>query len=455
VKIISLLSLLTFIVSACAPHTINDNPAPLRNAPATYSLQGPEGALPASNWYQSFNDAGLNALIETALQNNLDVAQAFARLKQAGFLTSFVAADRMPNVDALASADVSKQENSGSETIYGAGAALSWEVDAFNRIGSLVNARQAEEKAAAADIEAVRLSLSAEVAENYYGAIAQHVQLRVLQAQAQTDQQLLDLIRQRLDAGLGTNVEVLQQQSQLTDSQSLVPPAESQLRVFENRLDVLSGSAPDALNRTKAEDNFADLGTIPPIGVPSDILLNRPDLRVFKNLLIAQDNEIAAAIADRLPSVTLTGSYLLAAGPGASANYAGGALASLVQPLLDWGKRKAEVERNRALYEERLAAFTQAYLLALEDVENALYQETKQREYIKALEERSRVLNQTVLTAQSSYKEGQSDYLPVLNALKDLRAVDRDLVAQRLNLILYRIQLYRALGGQAYQGQTS
>src|SRR5690606_4821068 len=160
------------------------------------------------------------------------------------------------------------------------------------------------------DVEAVRLGLSAEVAEAYFSAIAQQLQLQLLREQAETDRKFLDLVSQRLEAGVGTNVEVLQQRSQLADNESLIPVAEAALRVFENRLDVLTGAAPDGKNRTEPQKNFAQLAALPPVGVPSDLLLNRPDLRALRNRLIAADAAIGEAIADRLPRVTLDGSYL-------------------------------------------------------------------------------------------------------------------------------------------------
>lgn len=434
------------LFSACTPHTINPDPQPLAQAPTSYSLKVADGNTFSGPWYETFGDPALTRLIDTALQNNFDVQQAVARLKQAGFLADAANATRLPSANLVADA-ARTRDDGDNETATAIGAALSWEIDAFNRLGAVATAREYEERVAAADIDTVRLSLAAEISEAWFNAVAQNVQLRLLRQQSGSDGKLLDLVQQRLDAGVGTNVEVLQQKSQLAENDSLIPPAEANLRVYENRLDVLSGQAPDTANRTSTDADFAKIGDVPALGVPSDLLLNRPDLRAFKNALIASDAEIGAAIADRLPRITLTGSHIYAGGSGGGA-VATSVLAGLVQPLLDWGRRKAEVERNKALYEERLAAFSQAYLEAMEDVENALYLENRQREYISRLELRSDVLQKTLTAAESVYREGESGYLPVIEAVKDLRNVERDLVTQRLNLVLYRIQLYRALGGQ-------
>jgi outer membrane protein TolC len=141
--------------------------------------------------------------------------------------------------------------------------------------------------------------------------------------------------------------------------------------------------------------------------------LARPDLHAEQGRLIAADAQIAAAIADRLPKITLDGSYLysksaLTSGPVAAV------AASFAQTLLDWGKKQSEVTLNKALYQERLATFTQNYLQAADDVENVLYNENRQREFIDRLEKRHKVLNETLKITQLLYDQGLGDYLSVI-----------------------------------------
>lgn len=433
-------------LAACSLHTVQIDPQPLQMAGGAYSLASDSTGAAAVRWYESFRDEKLAGLIEAGLQNNMDIRQAVARLEQADALYGQSRAGLFPAVDLEVSSSKSREDGESQEGASRVGAALSWEVDAFGRLRHEKTAGFFEKRAAAEDVEAVRLSLSAEVAEAYFNAVAQRLQLQLLQQQNDDDTKLLDLINQRFEAGVVANVEVLQQKSQLAENESLIPPAQAALRVFENRLDVLTGVAPDGTDRTAQGDVFAKIGALPVLGVPSDLLLHRPDLRALKNRLVAADADIGAAIADRLPRITLDGSYLYADGPAVSGPVTS-VLAGLVQPLLDWGRREAEVRRNKAVYEEQLAAFTQAYLEALEDVENALYQENRQREFIARLQERANVLSQTLKASEATYKQGESDYLPVLDAVQNLRAVERNLIAQRLNLVLLRVQLFRALGG--------
>lgn len=433
------------VLSGCGlTHAIDHHAAPARPAPPAYSQTAAATALSAG-WYESFNDPQLSALIDRALENNLDIVQSFARLQQAEAVARQSGAGALPTLDVTGSSQKNWQDGNEREGYSNGGVTLSWEIDIFNRLGAAATADRLKREAAAADLDAVRLMLTASLATSYYNAVAQHMQIELLRAQLATDNKFLDLVRQRHRQGLGTRLDVLQQESQSADTASLIPPAEASLRAHENRLDVLLGEAPDSFNRTAATNNFPAVGALPPIGVPADLLLNRPDLRALQRELVAADAAIGVAISDLLPRIMLTGSFMMADGPSITGPVAA-LLGNLVQPLLDWGRRRAEVERNKALYDEKLAAFTQAYLVAVEEVENALYREDRQRIFIQRLEERHRILADTVRTAEQIFREGLSDYLPVLDAIGALRTVERNLLQERRNLVLHRIELFRAIG---------
>lgn len=432
-------------VSGCAAHMLNTQPKPDINLPNAYSIQSKAEHL-QKPWYEDFNDLNLNALIKASQDKNFDVKQAITRITQAQTLTKQAKSLRLPSVDLEGSVSKDWQDGTAEDTISRIGASTTWEIDLFNRLGSAQKAKSLQQQASEDDLKALQLSLSTEVASSYYSAIAQHLKLALLNAQIESDRKLLELIQKRLKAGVGTNVEVLQQKSQLADNESLIPLEEANLRVAENRLDVLLATAPDGANRTNSEYKFPEIGEIPATGIPSDLLLNRPDLRAMKNRLIAQDAKIAEAIAERLPRISLSGSLLFIDGTTA-ASPVSSVLGNLMQPLLDWGRRKAEVERNKALYEEKLAAFTQNYLVAIEEVENTLYKEGRQKEYLKRLEKRRELLSQTLDAARAVYEQGESDYTTVLAAIENLRSVERSIVQEQLDLILLRIAFFKAVGG--------
>jgi outer membrane protein TolC len=239
---------------------------------------------------------------------------------------------------------------------------------------------------------------------------------------------------------------VLQQQGQLAESRSLIPLTERELSIFENRLSVLLGEAPLGLTHTADTSTFPLRILLPHAGIPAKLLLDRPDLKAKRAELLAADAEIGRAIADRLPRIILDGSSGYQAGSG-GAGFIADIFSSFFQPLIDWGVRKAEVERNKALYQEKLFEFTELYLQAIEEVENALYQIEKQTEYVNRLNIHKSILDETLVETRRRYESGLTDYLPVLDALQALRRIERDILRQNRDLIGFYIDLFTSLGG--------
>lgn len=405
-----------------------------------------QGDIVSKPWWENFERPALDALIEQSLSQNYSLAQALSVLQQAEAIAKRTRSGRYPQLNLEGSGSQDWESGDSQRSSAEAGLALSWEIDIWNRIGAASQADQLQVQARMADVEALRLSLSAEVANSYFGAVASRERLKLLNAQVKLDRELERLLKLRLENGVGTNLDVLQQQVRVAESETLIPVAESELAVFENRLDVLLGQTPDAAPRVSQTESLEFSRSLPSIGVPAALLLNRPDLRSLYSELVAADYEIAAAIADRFPKFTLYPSYTYSD----DSNFTGSVLtlaASFVQPLLDWGSRKAEVERNEALYQERLAAFTQVFLEAVEDVENALVREAKQSEFLEKLAVQQDLLQRTAEAAEKRYTQGIDDYQPVINALQELRAVERNMITAKLDLLNVRIALFRAIGG--------
>lgn len=438
------------LLTGCAVHKVDPEPAGKLPDFASYT-DPPPGTSPLSSpWWKSFSDPELDAIMENALSRNYQVEEFVARYKQSEALTSEARALRFPAIDAEAAQTLELDDEDFSSTTA-LGGALLWEVDVFNRLGYQESAFRAEQSASAEDLEALKLSLSAEIAETYYSAIEEKLRLELLKDQAERDSLLLDLTELRFAQGVSSAVDILQQKSQLQDTLSLIPLSEAAYRVFENRLDVLSGTAPDAMDMTPDEGAFPELGSPPAVGIPSRLLLDRPDLRSLSYSLIASDNRIGQAIAERLPNINLTGTFFYSAGSGPSGPL-GILLGTLVQPLIDWGLREARVTQNEALYEQGLAEFAEAYIRAIEDVENALYLERKQAERLEIVRARRSVLQQTADETRNRYMQGLTDYLPVLTAVQELRQVERNVLTEERLLVGYRIRLYRALGGPLGDG---
>ncbi|MFT7823844.1 MAG: TolC family protein [Sulfurimonas sp.] len=434
------------LLLGCSTHQVNTNLQKKIRIPERYTSIGGVSSdrRNVSFWYETFGDAHLSTLIQTAFERNYDISRSIARIKAARAAAGISGVAGYPRLSLEAEAG-EQFLNSETEESLQAGTILSWEIDLFDKLENAARSDALEVRARQEDLEALKLSLGSEVAGAYFGALAAYQNLALLRKQVQLDRHYLKLVTLRFEQGIATKVEVLQQKEKLAESKSLIPSALAAMQRHENRLDLLLGKAPDGLSRISQKNSLLEVAMPSGIGVPSKLLLSRPDLRAQLSRLIAADAEIAVAVADRLPSLTLgAGIYYTK-----NSSYSGplGELgASLLQPLLEWGARKAEVERNKALYEEQLSAFGSLYLQAIEEVETALYSEGQQREYLKRLEARRVILKQTVGEAQAEYEQGISDYLAVLTARKALHEAERSLIAAKYDLVLYRIALHRALG---------
>lgn len=455
-----------------------------------------------NTWWAAFNDPVLDELIATALEQNFSLRQGVYRIAQAQALLVQSEAllrpeiglsldmdrewerllrrpdaegDDSSDIAALATqinqlADVienvatgtpgaTPRPNAGAQdrrpprsqyqTQYGAAMEMRWEADLWGRLGAASRAQAAEVAAAFDTYQALRLLLSIEVAQAYFDALEQRLQLALLDEQLDSAQVFLELVELRFLQGDASAVDRLQQLGQVAGLEAEIPIAQSRLGLLENRLDVLLGAVPDGQPRTAgAVPEGLGPGPLTPVGVPLNLLENRPDLRALRLQVLAADEDVAAAMADRLPRLTLTG----ALGVNDASSIDGGltslsAAAALFQPLLDWGRRQAAVDAARAAVDEALAVYTQGYLQAIEEVETTLWQEARHRELIQALERRETIFRQTLEEARVRYSLGVTDYLPVLTALQDLQAIQRDVLEEQRVLLALRIQLYAAIGG--------
>jgi NodT family efflux transporter outer membrane factor (OMF) lipoprotein len=341
-----------------------------------------------------------------------------------------------------------------SETEFSPGLSLSWEADLWGRLRAATRAQAEEYAAAIEDFEALRLLLTSQVAEAYYLAVEQRLQFDLLLRQRESAETLLELIELRFLQGAASAVDMLQQKGQLAEINAEIPIVQSELRIFENRLDVLLGTAPDGIDRTPEDASVLPQETaLPAVGVPITLLQNRPDLRALSRRVVAADYRIASAMAERLPRLTLDGS-LFYTDTSLASTLTGAGVAGLFQPLLDWGLRKAAVNEAESAFRESLLAYTQGYLLAIEEVESALWREARQRDLIAALAERETILQQTLNETRVRYGLGVTDYLPVLTAIQDLQGVQRDLLTERRELVSLRIEINRATGGAVQGGST-
>ncbi len=438
----------TIGASACAVHRVDRKPTPPVEMPASFG-QRPAGALLTGPWWHEFDDPELSAVIDRSLRDNLELRAVWARLAQARALSGQAGAARWPQLNVELGAGRGREPiTRTTQNSFSWSAAAGYEVDLWRRVASQHGAAEQDLYAARDDVEATAISLAAAVAETWYDLVYQRAQAALLAEQKRTDQIFLRLVQLRFGQGLVSALDVHQQQQRLFEVEATLASVQASQRVAEHRLAVLLGRAPGTIRPGTA----ASLPALPPFpdtGVPADLLIRRPDARAAQRRVIAADYRVAAAIADRLPTIRLSASV----GDQASSpsdlirnplwNLASGLLA----PIFDGGRRAREVDRNRAVVEERLAQFGSVLLRALAEVEDAIALEREQRRIIAELSRALAEARSSLQEARDRYEQGVSEYLQVLTALGATQALELRLLGARRQLVSHRIQLYRALGG--------
>ena len=459
---------------ACTPHRVTRAPAPPIELGAQFAGAVPGGGAIADRWWTVFGDPQLDALVERALGGNLDLRAAWARVAQVRGLAGQLDT-RLPDVgyaadasynDAIPPRDKGPRPTdpiaqliydlaphpSATNNLYRAGFQAGYEVDLFRRMGSQRAAAAQDLLAVEDDTATIAMTIAAEVTTAWLDLRAAHAQAALLAEQLRLTLAQLELLEDRLRAGLGTSaLDIFQQRSlaaQLRAQTVQIAAAEIATRA---RLAILCGVTPGALDAelTAAPASLPDVPAVPAVGVPADLLVRRPDIRAARRRVEAADWRVASAVAERLPAVRLTGllglqNYTLRdmiESPVFSV------LAALTGPLFDNGRGKAKVAQQRAVVEERLAAYAGALIVAAAEVESALAGERHAAGLLVELEAQTELAAATVAAARDRYRDGQIDYLPVLQAVQTEQRLGLALLEARRAHLGLRVQLYRALGG--------
>jgi NodT family efflux transporter outer membrane factor (OMF) lipoprotein len=438
---------------ACSPHKVTKNPLPPVPVPDAFGTSTGSNALP-EKWWADFNDAALDQLIADTLSGNLQLRAAWARVEQARTLVIQANSGKYPQLELSAGASRQKlrfnfqQEITVQSDQLSASLAASYELDLWRRMASQGDAAALDALAMRDDVESIAISLAAEVTEAWFDLIAQRAQKQLITEQLQINETYLELVELRFQKGLAAGLDVYQQRQQVVQTRARLRLIDATIELLEHRLALLTGKAP-AAGPVAAPVELPSMPAVPGSGLPADLLARRPDVRAARRRVEAADYRVAIAVADRLPAIRLRGTTGLQSSELADfiASPLWSIAASLTAPIFDAGRRKAEVARTEAVVEERLMSYGQVLLQAMIEVENALAQERQQVEYIKELEESIELAAATLREAQERYRQGLIDYLPVLSSLQAQQQAEITLLMARRQLLSYRVQLCRALGG--------
>jgi len=414
-----------------------------------------DNATATGKWWEAFGSPELNGLVEDALAENLDVRQAWARLRQARASAVQSGADRYPSLDGNAGYTHTRQRagtGSGSKKTtdtdsHTLGLSAAYEVDLWGRVGAEAASGALDEQASLEDLRTSAMAVAAEVVDRWIAIQTRRREKKILQEQVKSNETYLELIELRFRNSLATALDVYQQRESLAKVKAQIPPVESEERVLLHELAVLLGRPAGSV--VLAGETPPALPPLPGVGLPADLLANRPDVRSAGLSLRSADWAVAAARANRLPSLTLSGegAYSGAQLVTVFDNWILSLAASVAGPIFDGGYRKAEVEKARGVVDERLAAYKSTVLTAFKEVEDALTQEQWQQRYIEARHVQLEAARVNLREALSRYVQGLDDYLPVLTALLSVQDLELSDVTDQEDLLLYRVSLHRALGG--------
>lgn len=443
--------LAVLLLASCAVHRPQAiaPPGPL---PAQFAAATDHGP-PLERWWEQFQDEHLNSLMDQAFARNLDLEQAYARLEQFEALARAVGAAQRPTVDLQGTAGRGRQQGlfgAQTDNSYRLSAVAGFELDLWRKLASRSKAARLDSLAARQDLAALYLSLSAQLADLYYLAVEQRSQLALVDDTIASFADTLQRVEDRYREGLVPALDVYQSRQNLAVAKASRPLFEANLAAAEHALAVLVGRFPDR-SRAGSLASLPALEGAFPAGLPATLLQRRPDIAGALTRLQATDARVGAAIAERFPSFNLVADY-----GGAdselgslldSPNIFWNLLVNLTQPLIDGGRRKAEVDRNRALFRENLGFYHQTVLQALQEVEDALVQERTGTRRIELLEERVTATAGSLRLSTDRYLQGLSEYLPVLTAQIAHAEAQSALLETKRQRIVARISLARALGG--------
>jgi multidrug efflux system outer membrane protein len=413
-----------------------------------------EASLADTRWGEVFADPALRSLIEEALRNGYDVRLAASRVEEARARYGIAGSLYFPDLGY--SGGVTRQHTSTYATpgnVTGnsitLNALVSWEIDVWGRIRRLNEAARAEYLATEEGRRGVELSLVADVASAYFDLRDLDAELEISRRTRATFQDTFDLFSRRLAGGAASGLETARAEALLANASAQIPVLEQRIVARENQITLLLGRAPGPVPRG-AVLTEQPLPPAVPAGLPSALLLRRPDVRAAEQNLIAANAEIGVARAAFYPTLSITG-LLGGISPGLQDLFAAGRTwsigAGLLGPLFAGGSLRAKERIAGAQFEQARVFYEQAFTRALGEVSTSLVAIEKLAAEETERERSVRATREAVRLATLRYESGLSAYFEVLDALQLLLPAETALVQTRRDRLTAFVSFYRALGG--------
>lgn len=418
--------------------------------PSTFQRVGAQGGVEASlDWWTAFGEAGLDRTVAATLASSVELRAAWARFEAASASVRVTRGGRRPAIDATASAGYGPSAFERDGWRAEVGIAASYEVDLWGRIAAAVRADEALASVARADWEAGAISLAGETTVVWLTMAAIADQQALLREQLANHERVLSLLERRLTSGLGQSADVLRQRAAMEATRQELTALALEWEVGTAALHALIGAPVSPADLPTGLPALEAVPPVPALGVPGDVLEQRPDVRAAFAMLEASEQELAVAAAARRPRLTLSAG--LESGTGSAErifrdwalSVAGGVLA----PLFRGGALRAEQDRAEAERDARWFAYGQALMDAWFEVEESLAREAGARQRLEHLRAQLALYEQSEEVLERRYRGGDADFLDVLSARAEVQRLQRAQVEAQRDVLLQRVALYRAVAG--------
>lgn len=456
---------LAWLLVACAAAGCTmlgpDYRRPSLSLPADYGDEPAQRVAPTipANWWSLYRDAELDRFVARALENNRDVRDALARVDEAQAVVREARAVLVPQIDLDADAARARISTATAQPVppgiastrsdYRVAASTAFEIDFWGRLRRGAEALEAQWLASRYALDVLGLAIAATTTQTWFTLRSLDAQISVTRDSLRAREESLAVVQARARGGLVSDLDVHQAQAARADAAVQLADLERQRDAIEHQLGTLTG---DLALRVPAGDLRAlPLPPVPPPGVPSSLLLRRPDIRQAEAQLVAANAQIGVARAAMMPTIALTGVFGGQSRDLSDLLRGGARIGSLglglTLPIFDSGRLQARTEQAEARERQALAAWLRAIEDAYREVADALTNNAHAASVERDVDLQVEAARNSVRLAQSRYEAGYSGYLEVLDALRVQHGAELALIRNRQARLSYSVDLMQALGG--------
>jgi len=404
-------------------------------------------------WKSAFNDPVLNALVESALEQNLSLRSAALRVMQSQQQLAIAMGNRYPQTQAMSGEVNTNTTNLGMEEMYSLGFNLAWEVDFWGRYTLAVRSASAQFDASVADYDSVMISMIAAVAQNYLIIRTLERRLEVARVNQVLQEQSVRITTAKFDAGAVSALDVDQAETLLYNTRASIAFLEQSLQQTKNSLAILLGRLPQDMNGL-----ITDVQPIPvvpaeiAVGMPQELIRRRPDIQTAERQLAAQGAQIGIAISELYPHFQIggsigTGAYNEFSDLFSAGSYTLNLFGAFQWNIFNYGRLRSNIRYQDAVFQQLLVDYYSTVLQAEGEVENSIVAYLKSQEQLESYRLATAAAERAATISTTQYDDGQVDFNTVITTLQSLQAQQDQLAASQGQVATNLVQVYKSLGG--------